>query len=116
MNNLQQGRNNLLPKPALDPTQRAPRGWGVELGAAGLTSQDVSLVHEVCAEHSDTVGFPVPQQVPDDVARAGIHPRRGLVQQQDLGAKPPRAFRATTSAFPPQHTQEGLVEACQLFL
>lgn len=93
-------------------TDRIPR-LGNEAGAAaGLTSQDVSLVHEVGAEHSHTVGFPVPQQVPDDVAGAGIHPRRGLVQQQNLAAKPRGVSKPQPlpSAIPPQHTQKGLLE------
>lgn len=67
----------------------------MQLGWTGLTSQDVSLVHEVGAEHSDTVGFPAPQQVPHDVARAGIHPCRGLVQQQNLGEKPAGVLKTT---------------------
>ena len=48
------------------------------------TSQNVSLVHVVCAEDSDSAGSAVLQQRPHLVSGTGVHAGRGLVQEQDL--------------------------------
>lgn len=48
------------------------------------TSEDVGLVHVVCAEHSDSAGPAALQQRPHLVPGAGVHAGRGLIQEQDL--------------------------------
>lgn len=48
------------------------------------TGQDVRLVHVVRAEHDDSAGSAALQQRPHLVPGAGVHARRGLVQQEDL--------------------------------
>lgn len=48
------------------------------------TSKNVSLIHVVCAENSDSASSAVLQQRPHLVSGAGVHACRGLVQEQDL--------------------------------
>lgn len=56
----------------------------VPVGDRVHTSENVRLVHVVCAEDDDSAGSAALQQWPDLVSGTGVHARRGLVQEQDL--------------------------------
>lgn len=67
--------------------------YQVSIKKPRLTSQDVSLVHELGSEKDRVVGFPLLQEVPHEVPWERVQPSSWLVQEQNL------QWRARESTF-----------------